>query len=458
MKLVLLSGGSGKRLWPLSNDSRSKQFLKVLSDGTNKKVSMVQRVWNQLKKCSFEEDTLIATSSSQVEMIRNQLGDNVPIVTEPERRDTFPAIALAVSYLYSVERCNKNEIIGVLPVDPYVEDGFFYRVKELENILRDSNADIALIGVTPTFPSEKYGYIVPENVSDNKWLKVCSFKEKPNTDIAEKLISNNALWNCGVFAFKLEYILNLLEKKGLPTDYNTLIKCYDMLPKNSFDYEVVERANHIVTLPYDSYWKDLGTWNTLTEEISDNLIGKGKVDSDLDNVHVINELDIPIALIGVNNVVVAASPDGILISDKESSPKVKDYISNFEDRPMYEERRWGWYKVLDYNKYEEEKEVLTKRFCINSNMNLSYHVHYKRKEVWTILKGEGLMVLDNTINLVKPGDVVEIPIGTKHSIKALSDLEIIEIQTGSELIEEDVIRLLVDWDEIEKLCGVEIIL
>ncbi|SEU09502.1 mannose-1-phosphate guanylyltransferase [Salinibacillus kushneri] len=452
MRLVLLSGGSGKRLWPLSNDSRSKQFLKMLSNQNGEeRESMVQRVWGQLSISDLADNSVIATSKSQVDMIKSQLGLDVPIITEPERRDTFPAIALAATYLYSVQNTNLNQVVGILPVDSYVEDHFFNRVRELEEVLLDSNADLALMGVTPTFPSEKYGYIVPKKINKNDYFVVDSFKEKPKEETAKSLMEKNALWNCGVFAFRLSYIIDLLKEKGLPVQYDELVEQYSQLPKNSFDYEVVEKANHIIALPYDGYWKDLGTWNTITEEMATNVIGKGIISEDVKNSHVINELDIPVTLLGVSHAVVAASPDGILVTDKESSPKVKEYVKDVGGRPMYEERRWGWYRVLDYTKYEEGNEVLTKRIGIHSGKNLSYQIHYKRSEVWTIVKGEGVLILNNEHKHVRTGDVIQIPLSAKHAIKATTDMEIIEVQTGSELIEEDIVRIAMDWDEIEEM-------
>ena len=204
MRLVLLSGGSGKRLWPLSNDTRSKQFLKVL-ESNEEKQSMVQRVWGQLKTVGLEDSSLIATSKMQRDMIHSQLGLDVPLIIEPERRDTFPAIALAASYLYTVQDVSEDEVVVVLPVDPYVEDRFFEKVKELENVLIDSQADLALVGVRPTYPSSKYGYIVPKGTVQGKnYFTVNHFTEKPGEEKAQSLIEMNALWNCGVFAFKLK--------------------------------------------------------------------------------------------------------------------------------------------------------------------------------------------------------------------------------------------------------------
>ncbi|MBE7097069.1 sugar phosphate nucleotidyltransferase [Bacillus cereus] len=453
MKLILLSGGSGKRLWPLSNDSRSKQFLKVLKNNNDEMQSMVQRVWGQLKSLGIENDAVIATSKSQVDMINSQLGNDVPIIIEPERRDTFPAIALAASYLYSKEHVDLDEVIGVLPVDPYVENSFFERLLDLEKALNSSNADLGLMGITPTYPSEKYGYIVPNvEKSTQERIQVSHFKEKPATAEAEELLEQHALWNSGVFAFKLDKIISLLDRKGLPVQYDVLVQQYASLPKISFDYEVVEKTENIVALSYNGSWKDLGTWNTLTEEMGTNILGKGNMGIECEQNHIINELDIPVSVLGLSNIIVAASPDGILVSEKDASPRVKELVGDWDQRPMYEERRWGWYRVLDHTKYDDGNEVLTKRIGITASKNLSYQYHNNRSEVWTIVKGEGIFVLDEEIRVVRPGDVLEIQPGQKHAIKAVTDLEFIEVQSGSELVEEDIVRIYMQWNEIEEVC------
>lgn len=454
MKLVLLSGGSGKRLWPLSNDARSKQFLKVLKKQNGELQSMVQRVWEQLGNVGLADSAVFSTNKSQVEMIQSQLGQDVPIIIEPMRRDTFPAIALASVYLYSVEGIDLNEVVAVLPVDPYVEDRFFDRMKDLEETVLTSGADLALIGVEPTYPSAKYGYIVPASKSsDNDYLRVSHFTEKPTEKKAAELIKQGALWNCGVFAFKLDYIISLLQEKGFPTQYDELLKQYDKLPKISFDYEVVEKTKHIVVLTYDGYWKDLGTWNTLTEEMATNQIGKGVISADCENTHLINKLDIPVTVLGVSNAIIASSPDGILVADKAKSTKIKELVNDFDQRPMYEERRWGWYRVLDYTRFEDGREVLTKRIGVTAGKNLSYQMHYHRSEVWTIINGEGEFAFNGEIRRVKPGDVLEIPVGSKHGIKAITDLEFIEVQTGTELIEEDIVRIYMTWEEVGANCS-----
>lgn len=453
MKLVLLSGGSGKRLWPLSNDVRSKQFLKMLRAPNGEMESMIQRIWRQLDANQLTDEVYISTSRSQAELIHSQLGTDVQLIVEPESRDTFPSIALAATYLHSHLGVDLSEVIVVMPVDPYVEEPFFTKIKQLEATIDKSGADLALIGVTPSYPSTKYGYIIPFDKERDKqpdvYQKVRRFKEKPSEEQAQRLLEQHALWNCGVFAFRLGYIIHLLEKKGWSSQFDKLIAQYGNLPKISFDYEVVEMAGEVVVIPYERDWKDLGTWNTLTEEMDVKLVGRGFLGEDCVNTHVINELDLPVAVIGVSDMVVAVSPDGIFVSDKSKSHLIKNLMKDMDQRPMFEERRWGWYHVLDYQKLGEKREVLTKKLHIHAGKNLSYQYHRKRSEVWVIVSGEGEFVLDDQLRLVGPGDVLQIPVGAKHGIKAIKDIDIIEVQMGSKLEEEDIIRLFMSWGEMK---------
>lgn len=455
MKLVLLSGGSGKRLWPLSNDARSKQFLKVLQNEAGENESMVQRVWRQLDSVGLAKEAIITTGKSQTEIVQRQLDHISDLIVEPERRDTFPAIALSATYLYSILGVPLNEVVAVLPVDSYVENNFFKNINELELCLQDSGADLALIGVKPTYPSEKYGYIVPVESDERQeriYQYVNRFTEKPTEREAEHLIQQKALWNCGVFAFRLNYLINLLIEKGLPIQYEEMLKQYDKLPSISFDYEVVEQTTRSVVIAYEGYWKDLGTWNTLTEEMSTNTIGNGIISEHSVNTHIVNELDVLVTVIGLKDVVVAASPDGILVADKASSPKLKELLKHKVQRPMFEERRWGQYKVLDYKKQNNGRETLTRLVQVTEGQCLSYHQHKNRSEYWTILSGKGKFAVDGKIHEVQAGDMLEIPSGVYHSIKALADMQWIEVQMGVELDSEDSLSILSHWEEIEEHC------
>ncbi|MBD3921509.1 mannose-1-phosphate guanylyltransferase [Paenibacillus sp. PR3] len=454
MKLILLSGGSGSRLWPLSNDARSKQFLKVLENKDSQFVSMVQQVWGQLESNNLTKDSYIATSQTQVEMMQSQVGSHVPLIIEPERRDTFPAIALSAVYLYSIKGVSLNETIAILPVDPYVENHFFETVKQLEDTLNESKADLALIGVMPTYPSSKYGYIIPERCDDpveEGYKRVSYFREKPSEVQAADLLTQGALWNCGVFAFKLGYLISILEQMDLPIHYDELSRQYQSMPKISFDYQVVEKTANIVVVPYDGYWKDLGTWNTLTEEMKNNQIGKGIISEDCENTHLINETDIPVSIIGLSNIVVAASPDGILVSTKSASTRVKDYI-NYNQGPKYEERKWGWVKILDDQHYEDGRCVTTKRVGIRAGENLSYRMHVYREEVWTIVKGEGEFIQNGNYMKVSAGNILHIPMKTLHSLRAVEDIEMIVVQSGRQQEENQIVELFNTWEEITSSC------
>ena len=202
MNIVLLSGGSGKRLWPLSNDIRSKQFIKLFKTETGDYESMVQRVYRQIRKVDAKATVTIATAKTQVSAIRNQLGDNVGISVEPCRRDTFPAIALATAYLTDVMGISPEESVVVCPVDPYVNEDYFEALKGLSDQADKGEANLVLMGIEPTYPSEKYGYIIPE--SADQTARVKTFKEKPDVETAEQYIAQGALWNGGVFAYKIQ--------------------------------------------------------------------------------------------------------------------------------------------------------------------------------------------------------------------------------------------------------------
>lgn len=453
MYTVLLSGGSGKRLWPLSNDLRSKQYLKVVKGVNGESQSMIQRVWSQLSEEKLSEGAIITAGKSQVEIIKSQLGVGVQIAVEPSRRDTFPAIALSCAYLMSFLNASESDSVVILPVDPFTEQLYFETISCLESVLIESGADIILMGAIPAYPSAKYGYIIPKDRIDtnNKTCKfyniVDGFREKPTEDEAKLLMDQGALWNCGVFCFRIGYVLEYIRDMGLPTDYISLYDAYESLPKISFDYEIVEKCKNICCVSFVGQWKDLGTWNTLTEEMDQTSMGNCVLSESCINTNVINELEIPIVVIGGTNLIVAASADGILVSDKAESSHMKEYIKDIGEFPMFEERRWGSLKVIDISR-KDNVLTMTRRVKLKRGMNSSFHFHENRDEIWTILSGEGKLLRNGDVICLKPGDSVRIPKLAKHAIIADSDLDIIEIQIGSSIGSEDITRLLYDWDEI----------
>ncbi len=426
MNIVLLSGGSGKRLWPLSNDIRSKQFIKIFHKDDGSLESMIQRFYRKVKEIDVGANITIATSKSQVSTINNQLNEEVGISLEPCRKDTFPAIALACAYLKDIVGVKEDDSVIVCPVDPYVEDDYFKALETLNDLVLKSKSNLVLMGMEPTYPSEKYGYIIPKTKDDVSSVDV--FKEKPSEEVAKEYISRGALWNGGVFGFKLGYVLNRAHELIDFKDYNDLFNKYESLNKISFDYAVVEKEANIEVMRFKGMWKDLGTWNTLTEAMDSNSIGQATFDDKCVNSHVINELNIPVLCMGLKDMVVALSPDGLLVSDKKESSYIKPYVDKLENRVMYAEKSWGSFRVLDI-----EKNSMTIKVILNKGHKMNYHSHDFRDEVWTIIKGEGRTVVDGMENKVKPGDVITMARGCKHTIIADSELELVEVQLGDNI-------------------------
>ncbi len=448
MQLLLLSGGSGKRLWPLSNDSRSKQFLRLLPTPDGNRESMVQRVVRQIKESTLSCPITIATSASQHDIITNQLGNDITVITEPSRRDTFPAICLASVYLEKEAGCDSDEIVAVMPCDPYTEDSYFRTIANMAKAVQNQKADLVLMGIKPTYPSTKYGYVIPRHPeSSGEIYPVERFTEKPNAAMAEKLITESAFWNGGVFVFRLGYMTDIVKKHLCYDTFESVRLRYDQLPKISFDYEVVEKADSVAVIPYDGKWNDLGTWNTLADELKMYSIGNVMLDEKSVDTNVINELDIPVLCIGTENLVVTASYDGILVADKDKSEDIKHYTDKIHHRPMYEERRWGEYKVVHHADFADGHKVLTKQMVVKTGKNICYQKHRYRDEVWTFIGGEGLLVIDEKMRKVAQGDVIHICKGTKHAVKAETDLYFIEVQIGTELSEDDTEHFAWEWPD-----------
>ena len=426
MNVVLLSGGSGKRLWPLSNDVRSKQFIKFFKREDGEYESMVQRMFRGLKGADPDVKITIATSKTQLSEIRNQLGADVDVSIEPDRRDTFPAIVLSCMYLHDKMGVKEDEPVVICPVDPYVEDNYFQALKELSNLATKSESNLCLLGMEPTYPSAKYGYIIPEDKREVS--KVLEFKEKPSEELAAKYIERGALWNGGVFAFRMGYMLKKAHELLDFTDYEDLYRKFSTVQKISFDYAVAEKEDKISVLRFVGTWKDLGTWNTLTESVPEKVIGKGIMNEHCENVHIINELNIPILTMGLSDVVISASAEGILISDKHESSYIKPYVDDIVGKVMFAEKSWGSFRVLNV-----EDESMTILVTLNPGHSMNYHSHRMRDEVWVVIEGNGTTVVDGMKQDVTVGDVITMQAGCRHTVFAKDTLKIIEVQLGKEI-------------------------
>lgn len=433
MHIVLLSGGSGKRLWPLSNEVRSKQFIKLFKREDGSLESMLQRVHRQIRSVDANATITIATSKTQVSAIHNQIGRDVGISVEPCRRDTFPAIALAAAYMSDVQQVGKDEAVVVCPVDPFVDDSYFSMLDRVGQQAKQGSANLVLLGIKPTYPSEKYGYIIPE--TGDLVSKVSMFKEKPDVETAKRYLSEGALWNAGVFAFRLGYLLDKAHELIDFSDYHDLYAKYETLAKISFDYAVVEKESAIEVMRYEGTWKDLGTWNTLTEAMSEPVVGEGMMDESCEDVFIVNELDIPILAMGLKDMIISASAEGILVSEREKSSSIKHYVEQLDKPIMFAEKSWGSYRILDVG-----EESLTIKVVLNAGQRMHYHSHQRRDEVWTLISGNGQVVVDGTRRAVKSGDVVYLKAGSAHTILAETEIRLIEVQNGKNISVKDKIK------------------
>lgn len=433
MNIILLSGGSGKRLWPLSDGVQSKQFIKIFKKQDGNYESMIQRIYRQIKDVDENGTITIATTNNQVSIINNQIGNNVNFSVEPCCKDTFPAIVLAISYLYDIKKFSEEEIVIICPVDSYVDEAYFKTFEKMEKVVQTKDVNLVLMGIKPTYPSEKYGYIIPLNSEDINWIS--EFKEKPDLQTAKKYIDQGALWNGGVFATKIKYILDKAHKLIKFNDYNDLYNKYKMLDKISFDYAIVESEPKIQVCRFTGMWKDVGTWNDLIDVTKFPVLGDALLDKECANISVINRLNIPMICMGLKDMIIMASPNGILISDKKRSEYIKPYVDKIRQFSRIAEKSWGTFQILNFG-----ENSLTVKIMLNAGKKMSYHSHCCRDELWNIISGKGIAILDGKKRIVEVGDSIIIKSGNKHSLIAISNLEIIEIQLGEHISASDKIK------------------
>lgn len=408
---------------------------------------MIERICRQLDEVGLLQSTCIVTHHSQVEITRTYVGEHIPIISEPFKRGTYAAVALAVTYLKEKILVDSNETICILPVDTYVDSAFFQLIHRFPEVISRSKADLALLGTNPVLPSDQFGYIVPVIPKESEeFAFIHHFIEKPNEKTAAQLIEQHALWNCGVFAFPLGFMLTYLKDKGAPDLVETWLTKYDLLANTSFDREVVELNPNTVVVRYEGLWQDVGTWKALTPYCEHSVIGPGRISDDSVNTHLINELPYPIEVIGVSDLIVAANPDGILIANKEKAHLIKESLAQVTKIPMYVEKRWGSYHILQYWKVDDQgKEGMIKIVKLVTGEMTSYHLHGNRQESLTILSGIAEIRIGDKLYRRLAGDVLRIPAGIKHGIKAVTPLEFMEVLLGKELSEEDITRFTQTW-------------
>lgn len=424
--VILLSGGSGKRLWPLSNEIRSKQFLSVLPDGSGGTESMLQRVFRQLQAEFAEAHIVVATGEAQSEQIRSQVGPAVDIVSEPARRDTFPAIALSTTFLHDVCKASDEDVVAVLPIDAFAEQHYYATVRRMCSVVDSGAADLVLMGIAPASPSSRFGYMVRGAVHDG-YAEIERFVEKPSEEEARKLIDAGALWNGGVFAFRLGYLMQIVRSHLGTRGFAQMLCDYPSLQKISFDYAVVEQAESIAMVPYDGPWKDLGTWDALAQEVSPAGVGR-HMSVDSEGTLVINELNVPVVALGVDNLIIVANPDGVLVTAPEASNRLKPIADQIQEPPRFEQCRWGSRTVLERTCTAHSVQHQTSRIDLvpDSQVSFSYGNEYAVYLICT--EGEGHVGIDGTTRMMHRGDHIKVEGKKLVTIQSKPGMQLVETQ------------------------------
>lgn len=441
MKVIILAGGSGSRLWPLSRTYHPKQFLKLDQLGGE---SLFQKTFKRALKIAGKNDILVVANQQlkfsvmgQIDEIEKDYPEN-NIIVEPEAKDTMPAILLGLQYT--------TDDALIIPSDQLLgnEEEFLKAVSKAKDIVKDY---IVTFGIKPSHPHSGYGYIKHDSEGN-----VEHFKEKPEVTVAEEYVKQGYLWNSGMFFVNREIIkeeLDRIDHKDYELfKYFKLEEVYSDLPKISIDKGLIEQCQKIVTIPIEVDWTDLGSFDSMYTEfekdIDGNLAPASSILIDSKNNFVHADKNKIVALVDVEDHIVIDSDDALLICPREKSEKVKKVVEqlkeNTDERVEFHStvyRPWGYYKNLEIN---EKHQV--KRLHIYPGKVLSLQLHHHRAEHWVVTRGVATVTVGEEEFDLNVGESVHIPVETKHRLKnnTNEELEIIETQTGDYLGEDDIVR------------------
>ncbi len=457
---VILSGGSGMRLWPLSRKQYPKQYLSLVGDHT-----MLQETILRLKGLDDISDPVIICNSDHRFLVEEQCQSvnisNPTILLEGVGRNT--ALAIAASAVYLLKQSD-NVLLLVLSADHIIQDvnSFYLAIDTATRQAKDGK--LVTFGIVPTSANTSYGYIKLSENNFNDWHQVEQFIEKPNLEVAETYLEQGGyLWNSGMFMFKADILINELNtyssdtikkaKSAVDTAKQDLNFIYlgqqefESSPSISIDHALMEKSNNVVVVPLDAKWSDIGSWKALYDisvkdkngnVITGDVIAKDTVDT------YINSNNCLIITIGVENLIIVDTVDAIFIADQDRAQEVKQIVGlmqaeNREESGMNRKvyRPWGWYDCIELGKYFQVKKL-----HIKSGAKLSLQMHHKRAEHWIVVEGVATVINGDEIFNLDQGESTYIPLGVKHALENRSNdlLEVIEVQSGTYLGEDDIVR------------------
>lgn len=457
MKAIILAGGSGTRLWPLSRQSFPKQFLKLNGDR-----SLLQQTVERMLKFLPPEDIIVITNNDYRFHVMSDLKAISPnlskdMILEPARRNTAPAIALALKYCTERLQCNDKEVLFVSPSDHIInpDERFIEYIKKAEGIAKEGY--IVTFGIKPLKPETGYGYIkVRGQVSGVKgYYDVERFTEKPDLETAIRYLSDgNYLWNSGMFAFSIDLITEEFRRHApeinslLNASLGDVILNFGSMPDISIDYAILEKSDRVVTIPLDIYWNDIGSWDSMFdifEKDNNNNVKIGDViDIDTKDTLIIGDKRM-IATADIEGLLIVETDDAILIAKRGDSQKVKDIVDLLrskqrreavEHRTIY--RPWGEYTVL-----EEGMRYKIKRIVVRPGERLSLQMHHHRSEHWVVVKGTARVTIGDREIYIHENESAYVPKSTLHRLEnpGKVPLEIIEVQNGEYVGEDDIKRI-----------------
>ncbi len=457
---VILSGGSGTRLWPLSRKQYPKQYLPLVSDNT-----MLQETILRLKGLNNLADPIIICNTDHRFLVAEQCQQiditNPTILLEPIGRNTAPAIAAAALHLI---KDSDDAILLVLSADHVIQDikSFHDSIHIASKQAKDGK--LAAFGIVPTNANTGYGYIRSSNDNNDGAYKVEEFVEKPDLKTAESYLEQgNYLWNSGMFMFKANTLIEGLttHSPNIVASVNDAVnnaeqdldfirldkQAFESSPSDSIDYALMEKSDNVVVVPLDAQWNDIGSWSALydigTKDNNGNVIQGDVFTEETTNTY-INANYHMVATIGVKDLVIVDTPNATLISTKDKVQEVKKIVEQLQGQDRGEQSRhrkvyrpWGWYDSI-----ESGEHFQVKRLHVNPGAKLSLQMHHKRAEHWVVVSGIATVINGEEILTLTEGESTYIPIGTTHALenKTSDPLEIIEVQSGTYLGEDDIIR------------------